>query len=49
VVVDETDIDWFASALDEVVGEARRLPAAALRFAARAAGVPLHGRLRRAA
>ena len=49
LVVDETDIDWFASALDEVMGEARRLPAAALRFAARAASAPLHGRLRRAA
>ena len=37
LVLDESDVDWFATALEQVVGEARRLPRAALRFGARAA------------
>ncbi len=37
LVIDDADVDWFATALDEVLGAARRLPRAALRFAARGA------------
>jgi ornithine--oxo-acid transaminase len=36
-VLSEQDVDWFADALDEVVGRAQRLPAAMTRFAIRAA------------
>lgn len=37
LVLDEGDVDWFATALDRVVGEARKLGRAAARFALRAA------------
>jgi ornithine--oxo-acid transaminase len=37
LVVTESDIDWFADALEQVISKARRLPRAALGFAARAA------------
>jgi ornithine--oxo-acid transaminase len=37
LVVSESDIDWFADALEQVISKARRLPRAALGFAARAA------------
>ena len=37
LVIDDTDVEWFAAALTEVIGEARRLPRAALGFARRAA------------
>jgi ornithine--oxo-acid transaminase len=44
--VDESDIDWFAGALEQVLEQAQRLPRAALGFAAHAAAtLPL--RLRR--
>jgi ornithine--oxo-acid transaminase len=37
LVLGEDDVDWFATALDRVVGEARKLGRAAARFALRAA------------
>jgi ornithine--oxo-acid transaminase len=37
LVLDESDIDWFAGALDDVLGQAQHLRRAALSFAARAA------------
>lgn len=37
LVISESDIDWFADALEQVISKARRLPRAALGFAARAA------------
>ena len=37
LVIDESDVDWFADALEQVVAEAQRLPRALLGFAARAA------------
>jgi ornithine--oxo-acid transaminase len=37
LVVDESDIDWFADALEQVVGKAQHLTRAAAAFAARAA------------
>jgi ornithine--oxo-acid transaminase len=37
LVIDDADVEWFATALTEVIGEARRLPRAALGFATRAA------------
>jgi ornithine--oxo-acid transaminase len=36
LVIEETDVDWFVDALEDVIGAARRLPRAALSFAARA-------------
>ena len=42
LVVNEADIDWFATALEQVIKQAQRLPQAALRFAARAATTVVH-------
>ena len=37
LVVEESDIEWFAASLERVIERAQRLPRAALRFAAQAA------------
>jgi hypothetical protein len=37
LVIDESDVDWFADALERVVADAQRLPRALLSFAAHAA------------
>ena len=37
LVLDESDVEWFAGALEEVIEQAQRLPRAALGFAAHAA------------
>jgi hypothetical protein len=37
LVIDEADLDWFATALEQVIGKAQRLPRSALGFAAHAA------------
>ena len=42
LVVDDTDIDWFATALEQVIEQAQRLPRAALGFAAHAAAALPH-------
>ena len=44
LVVDEGDVDWFATALEQVVEQAQRLPRAALRFATHAAVALPHRR-----
>jgi hypothetical protein len=38
LVIDESDVDWFADALEQVVAKASRIGRAAVGFAARAIG-----------
>ncbi len=44
LVLDEADVDWFATALEQVIGKAQRLPRAAFGFAAHAAAALPHRR-----
>jgi ornithine--oxo-acid transaminase len=48
LVVSEDDLDWFASALEETVSRAEKMPRALVRFALQAAkaGRPQRGRHR---
>jgi ornithine--oxo-acid transaminase len=46
LVLSEDDVDWFCSALDATVAEARRLPRAMTRFALKAARANLGGKVR---
>ena len=44
LVIGEDDVDWFATALEQVIGQAQRLPRAALRFGTHAARALPHRR-----
>jgi ornithine--oxo-acid transaminase len=46
LVLSEDDVDWFASALDATVGEARKMPRAMTRFALKAARAGIGSKIR---